>query len=85
VQVPAELRDRVLGAMSDQGIGVAVNYQAVHTLTYYRDRFGYARDAFPVAASFGERTISLPLWPGMTDADVDTVVSTLEATLTALR
>ena len=85
VRVPAELRDRVLVAMSDQGIGVAVNYQAVHTLTYYRERFGYARDAYPVAASIGERTISLPLWPGMTDADVDTVVSVLEATLSLLR
>jgi UDP-4-amino-4-deoxy-L-arabinose-oxoglutarate aminotransferase len=84
VRVPARVRDRVLDGMADRGVGVAVNYRAVHTLTYYRDRFGYARDAFPVAADIGERTISLPLWPSMTDAHVDAVVAALESTLSSL-
>jgi UDP-4-amino-4-deoxy-L-arabinose-oxoglutarate aminotransferase len=79
--VPASLRDRCLVRMSERGIGVAVNYRAVHTLTYYRDRFGFRREAYPVAAEIGDRTLSLPLWPAMTDAEVDRSASALCETL----
>jgi dTDP-4-amino-4,6-dideoxygalactose transaminase len=79
--VAASLRDRCLVRMSERGIGVAVNYRAVHTLTYYRDRFGYRREACPVAAEIGDRTLSLPLWPAMTDVEVDRSASFLCETL----
>jgi UDP-4-amino-4-deoxy-L-arabinose-oxoglutarate aminotransferase len=85
VLAPPRLRDSVLDGLSERGVGAAVNYRAVHTLTYYRERFGYARDAFPVAAEIGERTISLPLYPQLTDAEVDRVVTALDDTLAALR
>jgi dTDP-4-amino-4,6-dideoxygalactose transaminase len=77
-------RDDVLRGLGARGIGCAVNYRAVHTLTYYRERFGFARDAYPVAASIGERTISLPLWPAMTREHVDRVVDALGSTLESL-
>jgi dTDP-4-amino-4,6-dideoxygalactose transaminase len=57
----------------------------VHTLQYYRDRFGYAREAFPVAADIGDRTISLPLHTQMSERDVDRVVAALDETLAAFR
>jgi UDP-4-amino-4-deoxy-L-arabinose-oxoglutarate aminotransferase len=85
VLVPARLRDRVLDGLGERGVGAAVNYRAVHTLSYYREIFGYARDAFPVAADIGERTISLPLYPQLTDRQVDRVVSALDETLSALQ
>ncbi|HKQ68650.1 MAG TPA: DegT/DnrJ/EryC1/StrS family aminotransferase [Polyangiaceae bacterium] len=85
VLVPLGLRDRVLTGMGERGIGVAVNYRAVHTLRYYKETFGYAREAFPVAADIGDRTLSLPLYPQMTHAEVDRVVAALGETLSALR
>jgi UDP-4-amino-4-deoxy-L-arabinose-oxoglutarate aminotransferase len=85
VLTPPRLRDRVLDGLAERGIGAAVNYRAVHTLAYYKERFGYARDAFPVAAEIGERTISLPLYPQLTDREVDRVVAVLGETLAALR
>jgi dTDP-4-amino-4,6-dideoxygalactose transaminase len=85
VLVPSHLRDRALDGLGERGIGVAVNYRAVHTLKYYVDKFGHARDAFPVAADIGERTISLPLYPQLTDAEVDRVAAALSDTLLALR
>jgi dTDP-4-amino-4,6-dideoxygalactose transaminase len=81
VLVSASQRDRVLSRMGERGIGVAVNYRAVHTLRYYRDRFGLQREAFPVAAEIGDRTVSLPLWPAMTDAEVDRCAAALCDTL----
>jgi dTDP-4-amino-4,6-dideoxygalactose transaminase len=85
VLLPPWLRDRVLDGMGERGIGVAVNYRAVHTLKYYRERFGHARDAFPVAADIGERTISLPLYTQLTEPEQDRVVAALDETLAALR
>jgi UDP-4-amino-4-deoxy-L-arabinose-oxoglutarate aminotransferase len=85
VLVPRERRDAVLDGLGERGIGAAVNYRAVHTLQYYRERFGYARDAFPVAAEIGDRTISLPLHTQLSERDVDRVVAALLETLAALR
>jgi dTDP-4-amino-4,6-dideoxygalactose transaminase len=85
VLVPKGRRDEVLDGLGERGIGAAVNYRAVHTLTYYKERFGYARDAFPVAADIGERTISLPLYADLSDREVDRVVAALGDTLAKLR
>jgi UDP-4-amino-4-deoxy-L-arabinose-oxoglutarate aminotransferase len=85
VLVPRGRRDAVLDGLGERGVGCAVNYRAVHTLTYYRDKFGYAPGAFPIAADIGERTVSLPLHTHLTDRDVDRVVVALEETLAALR
>ena len=54
VWVPPARRDEVLHRLQQSGIGVAVNYRAVHLLTYYRERFGYERGTFPVAEKIGE-------------------------------
>jgi UDP-4-amino-4-deoxy-L-arabinose-oxoglutarate aminotransferase len=83
--VPSQVRDRVLDGLGERGIGVAVNYRAVHTLKYYLEKFGHARDAFPMAADIGERTISLPLYPQLTDGEVDRVLAAFDDTLSALR
>ncbi len=40
----------------------------------YRERFGYKGGEFPVAEAAYERLLSLPMFPAMTDADVDDVV-----------
>lgn len=81
VHVPRAKRDAVLHGLGERKIGCAVNYRAVHTLAFYKERFGYEREAFPNAAEIGDRTISLPLFPKMTDAEVDRVVAALLDTL----
>jgi dTDP-4-amino-4,6-dideoxygalactose transaminase len=73
VLVDRERREHVLARLGEAGIGCANNYRAVHTLTYYRERLALPEDALPAAADLGARTISLPLWPGLPDADVDHV------------
>jgi dTDP-4-amino-4,6-dideoxygalactose transaminase len=85
VLVPRGKRDAVLDGLGERGIGAAVNYRAVHTLTYYREKFGYQRDAFPIAADIGDRTISLPLHTQLTDREVDRVALALGETLAQLR
>lgn len=66
-------RDFVLQALQQKGIGCAVNYRAVHTLSYFRDTYGYRPEDFPVANRIGNRTISLPLYPKLTESEVKAV------------
>ncbi|MCC6644740.1 MAG: DegT/DnrJ/EryC1/StrS family aminotransferase [Polyangiaceae bacterium] len=81
VLVPSARREEVLLRLSSAGVGCAVNYRAVHTHTYYRERFGLPDEALPRALLIGQRTISLPLWPGLPDEDVDHVVACLRQAL----
>jgi dTDP-4-amino-4,6-dideoxygalactose transaminase len=70
---PAQ-RDTVLAGIQSHGVGVAVNYRAVHLTTFYRERFGFRRGDFPIAERIGDSTITIPLWPAMTDSQVDEVI-----------
>jgi dTDP-4-amino-4,6-dideoxygalactose transaminase len=50
----------------------------VHLHPYYRERFGYRGGEFPIAENAYESLISLPMFHGMSDADVEDVVRAVE-------
>jgi dTDP-4-amino-4,6-dideoxygalactose transaminase len=50
---------------------------AVHRLGYYREKYGLLADDFPNAALCEDTTITLPIFPGMTEADQAQVVDVL--------
>jgi UDP-4-amino-4,6-dideoxy-N-acetyl-beta-L-altrosamine transaminase len=68
-------RAQVFRALRAENIGVNVHYIPVHRHPYYRDRFGYRGGEYPVAEDAYERLISLPMFHGMSDQDVEDVVS----------
>jgi dTDP-4-amino-4,6-dideoxygalactose transaminase len=74
-------RDAVLHYLQSRGIGCAVNYRAIHTLSYFRTTFGYEPDRFPVANDIGNRTVTLPFYPGLKEEEVETISKTLEEAL----
>lgn len=74
-------RRALVDALAAEGIGTQVHYIPVHTQPYYRQRYGELD--LPGAAAWYERCLTLPLYPAMTEADVDRVVDTLEAMLGA--
>jgi dTDP-4-amino-4,6-dideoxygalactose transaminase len=77
-------RDVVLKKMQGQGIGCAINYRAVHTLKYFRRKYKYSPQDFPIANEIGEKTISLPLYPKLSQEDVWRVCKTLEKAVSSL-
>jgi dTDP-4-amino-4,6-dideoxygalactose transaminase len=79
IWVDPEKRDAMLAGIQARGVGVAVNYRAVHLTKYYRERFGFRRGMFPAAERIGDSTITIPLWPAMTDAQVDEVIAAVKA------
>jgi UDP-4-amino-4,6-dideoxy-N-acetyl-beta-L-altrosamine transaminase len=67
-------RDQIFRALRAENIGVNVHYIPVHLHPYYRDRFNFRGGEYPVAEGAYQRLISLPMFHGMTDQDVDDVI-----------
>jgi dTDP-4-amino-4,6-dideoxygalactose transaminase len=84
IWVDPSQRDAVILALNARGVGVTVNYRAVHLLRYYREALGFERGMFPLAERIGDSTITLPLYPGLTDGELDYVIESVrEAVATA--
>ena len=72
-------RRQVVDDLRARGVGTQVHYIPVHTQPYYRDRYGPLE--LPGAEAWYEICLSLPLYPGMADEDVDRVVDALKDAL----
>jgi len=72
-------RDTVMNRLRAQGIGSQVHYIPVPWQPYYRRRYGEI--ALPGTERYYARTLSLPLYPGMADGDVERVAAALEKAL----
>lgn len=70
-------RDEFMQAMKEKNIGTGLHYRAVHLYPYYRQAFGFQLGDFPHAEEICERIVSLPLFPGMTDAEHDRVLDVM--------
>jgi dTDP-4-amino-4,6-dideoxygalactose transaminase len=67
-------RDAFMEELRARGIMTSVHFIPLHTFTYYRSTYGYEDRTFPVACAEFNRMFSLPIYPGMTDEDVDDVI-----------
>ena len=74
-------RAQIFRALRAENIGVNVHYIPVHYHPYYRDRFGYREGEYPVAENAYERMISLPMFHGMSDQDVEDVIAAVSKVL----
>ena len=70
-----EDRETVFRALRAENIGVNVHYLPVHLHPFYRERFGTDRGLCPAAEEAADRLLTLPLFPQMTDEDVEDVVA----------
>jgi dTDP-4-amino-4,6-dideoxygalactose transaminase len=78
-------RAEFIEELRGRNIGTSVHFIPVHIQPYYQQRYGFAPGDFPVTMTEFERLISLPLYPRMTDADVDDVVAAIRDTVAAHR
>ena len=65
-------RGEFIERMKAEGVGVGVHYPAMHLFALYRS-FGFREGQYPVAEEIGRSTVTLPLFPAMTNADVERV------------
>ncbi len=78
-------RGQVFAALRAENIGVNVHYIPVHRHPYYRERFGYRGGEYPVAEEAYERLISLPMFHGMGEQDVEDVIRAVEKVMSQFR
>jgi perosamine synthetase len=76
-------RGRVYSQLRAEGIGVNVHYVPVHLHPFYRRRFGTGPGLCPVAEAAYESLLSLPIFPRMSDADVDDVIRSVAGAVSA--
>lgn len=68
-------RARFIQELRDRQIAASVHFIPLHTQPFYATRYGYRREQFPVAEAEYPRLISLPIWSGMREPQVDRVAS----------
>jgi perosamine synthetase len=78
-------REQVFAALRKEGIGVNVHYRPVHLHSFYSERFGTGPGLCPVAEDAGNRMLTLPMFPTMSDQDLTDVVRALEKVIGAYR
>jgi dTDP-4-amino-4,6-dideoxygalactose transaminase len=72
-------RTEVMQELRGQGVGTQVLYIPVYLQPWYRRTYGYAPGKCPNAEEFYARALSLPLYPAMTDANVQKVVASVKS------
>jgi dTDP-4-amino-4,6-dideoxygalactose transaminase len=78
-------RDAIMNAIQAENVGIGIHFRAVHLHPYYVETFGFRRGMFPRAEYYSDRTISLPLYPKMTDRDADHVVAAVQKVIAHFR
>lgn len=67
--------------LRDAGIFTQVHYIPVHLQPYYRENFAYSDGDFPVAEKYYQKELTIPMYPKMTDDDVERVIDSINAIL----
>ncbi|WFU40198.1 DegT/DnrJ/EryC1/StrS family aminotransferase [Bradyrhizobium sp. CB82] len=70
-------RDVAIARLNEARVGVTVNYRSVPETSFYRRRLGGLVNEWPVAKKWGDETLSLPLFPNLSQAEQDYVIATV--------
>jgi dTDP-4-amino-4,6-dideoxygalactose transaminase len=70
-------RDAVIRGLEERGVPSRAYFPPIHLQPFYRERFGFRPGDFPVSEEMGRRSLALPFFGAMTDAQIDTVCGAL--------
>ena len=80
IQLPHDVdRDATVRSLGERGIQSKPYLPAIHLMSFYRERFGHREGEFPVCEDVAARSIALPFFPAMSEAQVARVVETVRA------
>ena len=69
-----KIRKEVMEELKNKNVGTQVHYIPVHTQPYYLNNYGFKPGDYPIAEDYYRKALSIPLYPKMTDEDVDYVI-----------
>lgn len=70
-------RNEFIEKLKQTGVGCSVHWRPLHLHPYYQETFGWRPEDFPVATALWERLVSLPIFPGMRDNELEHVMHTV--------
>jgi dTDP-4-amino-4,6-dideoxygalactose transaminase len=70
-------RDQLIALLAERGIGSSVHYRPLHQMTYWQRQHCGRPGSFPAADRYFDGAVTLPLYPGMREAEADEVISVL--------
>jgi UDP-4-amino-4,6-dideoxy-N-acetyl-beta-L-altrosamine transaminase len=76
--VLGKLRQNIMDQLRQKGVLTQVHYIPVHTQPFYRQNYGMKIGDLPCAETYYEKALSLPLYQGMTDQDVERVIDAVK-------
>ena len=71
-------RNSFINELKQAGVGCSVHWRPLHLHPYYEETFGWKPEDLPVATALWERLISLPIFPGIRDEELDYVIRTVK-------
>jgi dTDP-4-amino-4,6-dideoxygalactose transaminase len=75
IWVDPKKRQAIFNFINSRGVGVVINYPAIHLFSYYRKRFKLAEGMFPFSEEIANREISLPLYSRLTSREVNYIIN----------
>lgn len=72
-------RNAFIEELKSSGIGCSVHWRPLHLHPYYQEKFGWRAEDFPSTMAVWERLISLPIFPGMKDAEMEQVIGAIRS------
>lgn len=78
-------RGQFIDELRARNIGTSVHFIPIYLHRYYREKYGFSPEDFPVTQQEHERLVSLPLYPRMTDTDVDDVIEAVADVIASCR
>jgi dTDP-4-amino-4,6-dideoxygalactose transaminase len=78
-------RDRFVREMRNRNIGCSVHFIPIHLHQYYRDKYSYKSEQFPIALREYQRIVSLPVFPRMTGEDAEDVIDAVTSVIRQAR
>jgi len=67
-------RDELYKKLKEKGIGTSVHFIPIHNHTYYKQKYGYKMEDYPVANDVFSKSLSLPIYPDLTDDEVEYII-----------
>ena len=71
-------RDKFINKLYEKGIGTSVHFIPLHIHPYYKKKYGFTPEDFPVARECYKRAISLPIYTKLPDEDVFRIINTIK-------
>lgn len=75
-------RNEFIIQMEQAGIGTSVHYKPLHRMTYYKETYNLNPDDFPNTERIWKGTVSLPIFPDLTESELEYICQTIKRILT---